>query len=381
MRKYPFLSVFIIALFIASCDPVSYDEWSMPEYDGLFSWTELTTDADWSQRYDHAGVVFNGKMWIFGGYDQGRMKGDTYLEDVWSSTNGEQWTLVTDSAPWKGRRGHSINVFNDGSGNAMYLIGGFEVDEDTGYRQYTNDVWKSTDGLNWTQIKARTDAYADTTVTDWDPRFNHSCVNASFEGKDYLYILGGAAMRENYSGLYSFKYYNDVWRSSDGISWEELSSTDFGERSEFAAFFDEESNRLYLHGGVHSTLIETEDNYNHPVENYEAIWYSDDGTTWNTDTTLMIWRAGHDVFKYSDHLWIFPGKTTSYKKFHMAWSNLHYTYRKGTDDAWVLDSEGSAFNGRHSYVRLIFENKVYVMGGETGDKGPDNDVWVGTINN
>ncbi len=143
-------------------------------------------------------------MWIFGGYDQGRMKGDTYLEDIWLSVDGEQWDLETDSASWKGRRGHTVNVFDDGTGEALYLIGGFEVDEATGYRQYTNDVWRSVDGHNWIQIKARTDSYTDTTISDWNPRFSHSTVNVSFGGIDYLYVIGGSAMRENYSGLYSW---------------------------------------------------------------------------------------------------------------------------------------------------------------------------------
>ena len=99
----------------------------------------------------------------------------------------------------------------------------------------------------------------------------------------------------------------------------------------------------YIHGGVHGKLIETENNYNHPIENYEAVWYSDDGVSWEIDTTLMIWRAGHEMFKYRDNLWVFPGKTNSYKKFHMAWGNLHYTYRKEKAGEWVLDSIHEVF--------------------------------------
>ena len=381
MRNRLVLKALIIFMLVFSgCEFESYEDWEMPPYDGIFSWSEINPDAAWSQRYDHAGAVFNDKMWIFGGYDQGRMKGDTYLEDIWSSEDGESWALETENAPWKGRRGHSVNVFNDGTGEALYLIGGFEVDEATKYRQYTNDVWKSSDGVNWIQVKERTDSYADTTISDWNPRFNHSCLRVNFDGKDYLYIIGGSAMRENYSGLYSFKYYNDIWRSKDGITWEEVPSEDFGERSELAAFFDGETGRLYVHGGVHGKLLESENNYHHPVANYEAVWYTDDGLNWQVDTSLIIGRAGHDIFKYRGYLWMFPGSNNSYKKFHMAWGNTHYTYRKGKVGEWELDSEGSAFNGRHSYVRLNFKDKVYVMGGETGDMGPDNDIWVGTIN-
>ena len=133
-RIYPIIFLTVILL-ITSCEPISIKDYQMAPYSGAFTWTEVTKQAAWSNRYDHAAVVFKGKMWIFGGYDSGRMKGDTYLEDIWNSANGKDWTLVTDSAPWKGRRGHTVTVFNDGTGDALYLIGGFEVDEATGYRQ------------------------------------------------------------------------------------------------------------------------------------------------------------------------------------------------------------------------------------------------------
>lgn len=372
---------FIVSLMLTGCEPMSFKEFSMPPYDGIFTWTQITKKAEWSNRVDHAGVAFQNKMWILGGYDMGRMKGDTFLEDIWSSPDGVTWTLVTDNAPWKGRRGHSVNIFDDGSGDALFLIGGFEVDEETGYRQYANDVWKSYDGETWEQIKSRTYPIDDTTNTDWMPRFNHVCLNVTHDDIDYLYLIGGTTMRENYSALYSMKYFNDVWRSTDAITWEKIDSEDFGERSELAAYTDPANGRIFIHGGVHSKLVESENNNHHPVENYYCVRDSYDGVSWSVDTSLSIQRAGHELFNYKGYTWLFPGKTTSYKKFHMAWSNLHYTYRKSQEGEWILDSEGSAFNGRHSYARIIFNDKVYIMGGETGDNGQNNDVWVGEINN
>lgn len=374
------LPVFII-LVLTACEPMSWDEWDMPPYDGLFNWTELTEKAEWCNRMDHAGAAFNDRLWIFGGYANGQRKTDTYLEDIWSSADGISWTLENKNAPWKGRRGHSVVVFDNGSEEALFLIGGFEVDENTGYRQYTNDVWKSINGIDWIQIKERTDPSADTTIIDWMPRFNHACIRADIAGVDYLYLIGGSTMRENYSALYSMKYHNDVWRSKDAVNWEKVESNDFGSRTELAAFWDPTEERIIIHGGVHSKLIETENKYYHPVENYDCIWSSTDGSSWETDTSFTLGRAGHELFLYQGNYWIFPGKNTSYKKFHMAWGNVHYTYRKIPGGEWILDSEGSDFNGRHSYARVIFNDKVYIMGGETGDMGYNNDVWCGSIDN
>jgi hypothetical protein len=370
---------FLITIFLLnSCDPISYKDYQMAPYTGAFTWEEVTKKAAWSNRYDHAAVAFDGKLWIFGGYDSGRTKGDTYLEDVWNSTNGKDWTLVTDSAQWKGRRGHTVTVFNDGTGDALYLIGGFEVDEKTGYRQYTNDVWKSTDGITWTQIKKRTDPI-DNMNADFMPRFNHSCVVANHGGRNYLYVIGGATMIEGTEGGYSFLYFHDVWRSENGIKWIKLDNNDFGQRSELAACVDSSTGRIYIQGGTHSLTFDNSGLFNQPGEYYYDVWYSDDGINWLVDDSFSLVRAAHSMVLYDHSLWLFPGKDDSYREMRFAQDDLYYTYRKEEGKAWTLDSKGSAFNARHSYATVEFDNKIWVLGGETADNGPNNDVWCGYI--
>jgi len=375
-----FLTVFVL---LGSCEPISISDYKMEPYSGTFTWVEVTKKAAWSNRYDHAAVAFNGKMWIFGGYDSGRMKGDTYLEDVWNSVNGKDWTLVTDSTPWKGRRGHTVTVFNDGTGDALYLIGGFEVDEQTGYRQYTNDCWKSADGITWTQIKKRTNPVGDMNA-GFMPRFNHVCVAASHGGKNYLYLIGGAAMLENAVGEYAFQYFHDVWRSENGISWAKLDNNDFGQRSEQAACVDPSTGRLYIQGGNHSVVFDNQDLYNHPVKYFYDLWYSDDGKNWIADTTFSTLRAGHSMVLYGGSLWLFPGKVDNYEHLRYGESetltDLWFTHRKEVGQAWTVDSKGSAFSGRHSYATVEFNDKIWILGGETADNGPNNDVWCGYIN-
>ena len=40
----------------------------------------------WPARNDHSSVVFNGRLWVIGGYD-----GTNRLNDVWSSEDGVTW--------------------------------------------------------------------------------------------------------------------------------------------------------------------------------------------------------------------------------------------------------------------------------------------------
>ncbi len=378
MKIKSFFLFFVTMLLLNSCDPMSYSEWGMEPYTGALTWKLVTKKAQWSNRYDHAATAFQGKLWIFGGYDSGRTKGDTYLEDVWSSSDGKEWSLVTDSAPWKGRQGHTVTVFNDGSGDALYLVGGFEVDEKTGYRQYTNDVWKSVDGLNWIQIKNRTYPIEDMSL-DFMPRFNHTCLTASHQGTDYLYIIGGSTMLEQVEGVYSTHYFHDVWRSVNGRDWQKLDNNDFGQRGEHAACVDPSTGRIYLHGGIYSYQFDNEDLNNQPGPDYYHLWYSDDGITWETEDGFNLVRAGHSMVLFKNALWLLPGKDSKQNELRFSEPDLYYTYTRTEGEAWSLDSEGSAFSGRHSYATVEFDGKIWVLGGETSDNGPNNDVWSGSI--
>jgi hypothetical protein len=376
MMKRTFWLLVPAALLAASCEPMSYREYAMEDYTGALDWEQVTKKAAWSNRYDHAAVAYDGKIWIFGGYDSGRMKGDTYLEDVWNSEDGKEWTLVTERAPWKGRRGHTVTVFDDGSGEALYLVGGFEVDEETGYRQYTNDVWRSKDGENWTRIKERSYP-VDDMDSDFMPRMDHVCVAASHGGTNYLYVIGGAGMLEHFVGHYSFQYFNDVWRSTDGVSWEKLDNDDYGMRSEHSAFTDPSTGRIYMHGGTYSLTFDNSELYNQPGEHYYEVWYSDDGIHWQSDASFSLRRAGHAFLMYQGSLWLFPGSAGTHYEHRFAEGDEYYTYSKGEGEEWALDSEGSAFSARQSYATVEFGGKIWVLGGETADNGPNNDVWCG----
>jgi hypothetical protein len=59
-------------------------------------WTLVASPADFPPRSSHAGVVYDGRMWIMGGMKDGGGE----LSDVWWSKDGETWFEATSNAAW-----------------------------------------------------------------------------------------------------------------------------------------------------------------------------------------------------------------------------------------------------------------------------------------
>ncbi len=139
------------------CCTGTNDVWS--SLDGI-NWNLETSTAPWSIRTGHTALNFNGKMWILGGNGAScsgavcNLGGYFGHSDVWSSLDGINWNLETNTAPWgidggidKGRFNHCSVVFN----NKMYVIGGLSGNSLSTPPNYFSDVWSSSDGVNWLQ--------------------------------------------------------------------------------------------------------------------------------------------------------------------------------------------------------------------------------------
>lgn len=386
------LLVNLLFVFVG-CEMMSYNDYALPKYDGVLEWTEVTRNAEWKNRFDFDAAVFHDKIWLAGGYNPGEMKMDTYYEDVWSSTDGENWAKLKNNAPWLGRRGHQLVSFDNGDGEALYLIGGFSVNEENGYRQYNNDVWKSEDGIDWQEIKTTSFPIIDSltqeevdsvSIIDWYPRKDHQCVVKQVDGVNYIFLIGGFTMQDNISGRYASKYFNDVWRSSNGIEWERVANNDFGIRSEHAVTVNSVTGKIYMHGGIHGLKFETGYNQSHSLPNYQAVWSSVDGVNWSADidtslNTAIYWRSDHQMVFYEDKVWNLPGKTTSEVHYHFTESGQFPIWNIDLNNSISIDSEGEAFDARHGYASLVFKNKIWILGGMTNKQGQANDVWCGEM--
>ena len=87
----------------------------------------------------------NGSIYVIGG-DEDDSGG--YQNDVWSSADGKEWRLVTDNAGFA-ERAYFSGVVHNGT---MFVFGGYDATEDPSIAY--NDVWASTDGANWVKLSS-----------------------------------------------------------------------------------------------------------------------------------------------------------------------------------------------------------------------------------
>ncbi len=194
------------------------------------NWIQATGSAQFSGRNGHRSGVFDNKIWVIGGtsYNNGQF---TFLNDVWYSDDGTNWTRATPAAAFPARNNFGFVIFN----NKMWVIGGYN------YNGMMNDVWYSSDGVTWTRATAS---------AGFSPRTNYQALIFS----DKIWVIGG------YSGTYK----NDVWYSSDGITWTQaMSSADFSIRDKYASVVYKD--RIWIIGGFVG-------GNNYRV--YNDVWYS-----------------------------------------------------------------------------------------------------------
>lgn len=169
-------------------------------------WILATSNPPFQPRSEYACFVFNNKIWLLGGCKSNSFVGDirvigTFTEgtaldkemnDVWCSSDGANWTLATDNAPWSGRSYANPAVYE----GKIWILGGSN-NPGRGTVTHFNDVWSSLDGVNWNQVLPN---------ASWQPGYQGS----SFIHRNSLCITAASVAGNG----------NDqIWATADGVNW------------------------------------------------------------------------------------------------------------------------------------------------------------------
>lgn len=238
-------------------------------------------EKDWEGRHTAGYVVFKDKMWIIGGDVNQRH----YQNDVWSSSDGKDWTCVNRDkpVPWGPRALHYTVVHQD----KIWVIGGqtmpsFSPSDEVFYR----DAWNTTDGVDWKQVEIKEPA--------WPQR---GMIGGSAVMKNRIWILGGGTY--DTPKISTRKFFNDVWSSADGSTWTkhvEAASWKPRQYHDVAVFDD----RLWVMEGYNPDGV--------LKGNQNDVWHSADGVTW-TEVSNTPWKPRHaaSVYVHQNALWMVAG--------------------------------------------------------------------------
>ncbi len=224
--------------------------------DNGINWRSVTGNQ-FDGRVGHTLTVYDGKMWLIGGVNNS----GTYLSDVWSTLDGENWVLETSTPAYLDAAYHEVVVFN----SRLYLI------KDSGIGNVS--VWSSADGSNWNEE----------TGNAFTSREKFEAVVFNNE----IYVLGGRNVSTRY---------NEIWRSSDGVTWSQVTTSGvFSPRYAHSATVY--NGRVWVGGGLGTAGPEGN------------LWYSEDMINWSeyTDLTSTIGLYEHAALNYSGEIWIFGG--------------------------------------------------------------------------
>lgn len=156
-------------------------------------WTKVVTQGNEKppERISHTSIVYEGKMFIFGGYSDTLRCSDVFQLDL----KTKEWTKVSTEHPFGNNDiyYHSSCLYLD----SMIVFGGINSN------QPSNNLYSfNFKNFKWTKLLNKS------TLTTPTPRFKHQ----SLIYKDNLYIIGGQDFSRQFKDVYSYNFKTEKWK-------------------------------------------------------------------------------------------------------------------------------------------------------------------------
>ncbi len=291
-----------------------------------YNWTEVADELPFPAKDGSGLVAFKNKMWLLGGWDPPFHEPNYTHNEVWSSSDGENWNFETHAA-WPPR--HCAAWLSNADN--IWVIGG---DPQSGC---LTDVWNSSDGINWVQIIDTIPGYPKRNMP------NYAILN------DKLTLFGG----EQCSGL----GLNDVWQSDSGESWEKLPDAPWSGRGMQINSCVDDNGFMWMLSGAN-------EGERRP---FNEVWNTADGITWNLINPSAPWmgRYWHTVAWFDNNIWVMGGITAGIELNDVWYSPDGINWRE------LKTTTGNLPEGtRHAQSTTVFDNALWYMCGIS-----TNNVW------
>jgi hypothetical protein len=374
--------------------PAAYEAWSPAQLPGarlfdaraglataeektLYEWQRLTPEIapDWRVRDGNTltWLPSTGRFWMVGGWN-GYQEPDGFshvdpalgvwplqntTDEVWSSPDGVTWTLelAHEHGQFERRHVHNTVHWHD----ALWVLGG-----DTHQGHYNHDVLRSADGLTWEAIMAPGEP-------PWAPRGMQ--ISGVFDGA--LWTMGGQEMTGDPATM---RFFNDVWRSEDGLSWRQVAADAPGsatrwDRCAGVSGVVEFQSEMWLVG----CGCDTSGSNCGPADLRAEVWSSVDGLNWRQHTPPpWAGKTWHDVAVWDDKLWILFGFTFGDPANGWPAGNANEVWFSSDGETWEALPHDAPIPGSHAQGVAVRDDGLYSAGGNYSfgfGAGVDKSAW------
>ncbi len=281
-------------------------------------WGNLTTTS-FGGRADFSAVSFNGGIYVYGG-----LNGSGNVASIYSSTNGSSWQLRKTTADFGARYAHTAVVYNDGTGDKVYVIAGSNG-------SFLQDVWVSSNGADFSSL---------TGAAQFGQRIGQTSVVFDVPGTttSAIWVIGG----------FNIPAYKDAWYSINGIDWTAATqNAEFGVRYRHTSVVYNNKMWVIAGNGGSGTMAD--------------VWYSSNGIAWTQATSNAAFglRVDHKSFVYDNKMWLVCGSNGTVQ--NDAWySTDGATWTQATFNSTPVAVCSPA---RWYHCALVFNGKAFIMGG------------------
>ncbi len=315
-----------------------------------YRWVKVTGEAPFAARDGAGALSFLGKMWLIGGWNPKDKAHFPMIcnNETWSSADGGSWRLEKPntfldasfdaSKDWEGRHtaGYAVHA------GKMWIVGG-----DANQKHYQNDVWNSSDGVNWTRVS---------NDPPWAPRVLHYTVE--FRGK--LWVIGGQTMPGFAPGAPE-RFHRDLWTSADGVRWDQVKPAGpyWSARGMIGGAAVHRGRIWILGGGTYDTPTTPSRQF------FNDVWSSADGVHWKLHTKAAPWtpRQYHDVAVWDGKLWVMEG-------YNAAGGNRNDVWYSADGEHWE-ELKNTPWKPRHAASAFVHAGHLWMVAGNN----MESDVW------
>jgi hypothetical protein len=280
--------------------------------------TAKLANAPWAGRHTYGFANTKDAVYVFGG----DLNSGSYLPDSWkgelSPDSTISWTLLNSNVPW-GERILFGSTYHNG---AFYVIGGQETP--TYADGAFGDVWKSVDAVTWVKI------------ADGLTQFAKNIVGGVVSYGGYIYVIGGGKYD---IPLANGTFENYVYRSKDGITWEQLPNAPWEGRQYMDCVVHD--GKIFMVGGNTSE--------NTPTDNSKEVWSLDLNGNWQKITDGVTGRHATAVASYKDMLIVSTGNywndTWTLNKYSTSLESLSNTIPARDNNGYISNNIFNATTG------------------------------------